>query len=242
MKKQQLLILPLFAAMLALTSCGDDDFFSNNCEEGQGPVVEEILNLSEFTGIELKIAANVYISQDDFFEVVAKGEQNVIDELERNVRNDTWEIEFDDCMEDYELDLYITMPEVEFLSIEGSGEIRGETFFDSQYITLRISGSGDMCLGIFAEEIDAKIMGSGDIELEGTAEQLDLKITGSGDVKSFNLLNENADVQLTGSGDASVHVLEFLKVKISGSGDVFYKGFPDLDLDISGSGDVVDAN
>ena len=242
MKKQNFFFLPLLIALLTVTSCVDDDGFFQDCEKGRGPIVEETLSLSDFTGIDLKIAANVYITQDDFFEVVAKGEQNVIDELELDVRNDTWEIEFDDCMKDYELDFYITMPKVEFLAISGLGEIRGETFFDPQDITLRISGSGEMCLGLYSQNVDAKITGSGDMELEGTCEQFDLKITGSGDVGAFKMETERADVEITGSGDASVHVLEFLKVKITGSGDVFYKGFPDLDVDISGSGKVRDAN
>ena len=243
MKNLKSLFPSLLMAMLLVTSCGlDDDNFFNDCENGDGPIVEETLNLSDFTGVELKIEANVYITQADFFEVIAKGEQNVIDQIETNVRNDVWDIEFDDCMEDYELDIFITMPEMDFLAITGSGEMRGETFFNSPDITLRISGSGDMCLGLFAEDIDAKITGSGDMELEGEAEDFDLKITGSGDVESFNLINEKADVEITGSGDAAVHVLEKLKVKITGSGDVRYKGFPDLDIDISGSGDVIDAN
>ena len=242
MKKQFFFFLPFFIVLLTVTSCVDDDGFFQGCEKGKGAIVEETLNLSDFTGIDLKIAANVYITQDDFFEVVAKGEQNVINELELDVRNNTWDIEFDDCMKDYELDLYITMPKVEFLAISGSGEIRGETFFDPQDITLRISGSGEMCLGLYSENVDAKITGSGDIELEGNCEQFDLKISGSGDVSAFKLETERADIEITGSGDASVHVLEFLKVKITGSGDGFYKGFPDLDVDISGSGKVRDAN
>lgn len=242
MKNQNFFFLPLFFALMTITSCVDDDGFFQDCERGKGAIVEEVLNLSEFTGIDLKIAANVYITQDDFFEVVAKGEQNVIDELELDVRNDTWDIEFDDCMKDYELDFYITLPKVEYLAVSGSGEIRGETFFDPQDITLRISGSGGMCLGLYTETVDAKITGSGDMELEGTTEQFDLKITGSGDVSAFNLITERADIEITGSGDASVNVLESLKVKISGSGDVSYKGFPSIDVDITGSGHVRDAN
>ena len=242
MKKQNFFFLPLLVALLTITSCVDDDGIFQDCDRGDGPVVEEVLSMSDFTGIDLKINANVYITQDDFFEIVAKGEQNVIDELELDVRNDTWDIEFDNCMKDYELDIYITMPTVEYLAIAGSGEIRGETFINAQDITLRISGSGDMCLGLESQNVDAKITGSGDMELEGIAEQFDLKITGSGDVQAFKLISERADVEITGSGDASVHVLEFLRTKITGSGDVFYKGFPDLDVDITGSGDVVDAN
>ena len=242
MKNQNFFFLSLIIALFTITSCVDDDGFFQDCDKGEGAIVEEVLDMSEFTGIDLKVSANVYITQDDFFEVVAKGEQNVINELELDVRNDTWDIEFDNCMKDYELDLYITMPKVEFLAISGSGEIRGETFFDPQDITLRISGSGEMCLGLYSETVDAKITGSGDMELEGTCEQFDLKITGSGDVSAFKMETQKADIEITGSGDASVNVLEELRVKITGSGDVFYKGYPDLDVDISGSGDVRDAN
>ena len=62
------------------------------------------------------------------------------------------------------------------------------------------------------------------------------------DVRDIQRSLKKADIEITGSGNASVHVLELLKVRITGSGDVFYKGFPELDIDISGSGDVRDAN
>ncbi len=242
MKKQNFFFLPVFIAFLTIYSCVDDDNFFHDCENGDGPVVEQVLNLSDFTGIDLKVSANVYITQGDFFEVLAKGEQNVIDQLELNVRNDTWDIEFDHCVKNYDLDIFITMPKVEYLEISGSGEITGETFFDPENITLRISGSGTLCLGLFSQNIDAKISGSGNIELEGEAEQFDCRITGSGDVGAFKLITERADLEITGSGDASLHVLEFLKIKITGSGDVYFKGFPELDVEITGSGRVVDAN
>ncbi len=242
MKRQNFLTFPILLAFFTITSCGDDDGFFNDCENGDGPVVEQVLNLSDFTGVDLKINANVYITQDDFFEVVAIGEQNAIDRLELNVRNDTWDVEFDGCVKNYDLDIYITMPKVEYLEISGSGEITGETFFDPENITLRINGSGTLCLGLYSQNINAKISGSGNIELEGEAEQFDCRITGSGDIGAFKLETERADLEITGSGDISTHVLEFLKIKITGSGDVYYKGFPDLDVEITGSGRVVDAN
>ena len=87
----------MVVAMLSfgLTSCYfdfDDDGrspnFSNNCEEGFGSTITEELNLTEFTGIELSIDAQVYISQGNEVEVLVKGQGNIVDELETRVRND----------------------------------------------------------------------------------------------------------------------------------------------------------
>lgn len=241
--KNHKFLLPIFFLVLTLSSCIDDDGnLFGDCTKGEGPIVEQLVSLSDFKGVEVKSSVDVYITQGPEIEVIAKGEQNIIDLLETDVKNDVWEIEFDDCVSNYKLELFITMPEVEFLAISGSGEITGETFFEVDDITLRISGSGDMCLGLFADKIDARISGSGEVELEGEADELDFKITGSGDLGAFPLTVKEADITITGSGDASVFVTDFLKIDISGSGDVFYKGDPELDIDVSGSGDVVDAN
>lgn len=204
--------------------------------------MERVLNTPDFTGVKLSCEAKVFIMQGDVFEVVAKGESNIIDELELDVQDDTWTIEFDHCVKSYDLEIYITMPDIRYLAISGSGEIRGDNFYTVQDIVLRVSGSGKLCLGLYAEEVDGKISGSGQVELEGEAEKLDFDISGSGDLKAFNMPVEKADISISGSGDASVHVLEVLDVRISGSGNVYFKGYPTINSHISGSGDVVDAN
>lgn len=241
--KKSIFFLFLLSILFTIPSCDpDDDGWFGDCTKGEGPDVERVLNMPDFTGVKLNCEAKVFITQGDTFEVVAKGESNIIDELELDVQDDTWTIEFDHCVKSYDLEIYITMPTIAYLSVSGSGDIRGENFFTAQDVVLRVSGSGSLCLGLNAEDVDGKISGSGRVELEGEAENLDFDISGSGDLKAFNLPVEKADISISGSGDASVHVLEVLDVRISGSGDVYYKGYPTINSNISGSGDVVDAN
>jgi hypothetical protein len=244
MKKQQVILLALFFAVFAIPACDidDDGPFWGDCKRGQGPEVEVALNMPEFTGVRLSSSVDVFITQGPNFEVIAKGEENIIDELELDVQNDVWDIEFDRCVRDFDLKLYITMPIIRSVSNSGSGNIRGENFFNVQDIVLRVSGSGDIDLGLVAEEIDGKISGSGDILLEGEAQNLDFDISGSGDLKAFNLVTQTADINISGSGDASVRVLEVLDARISGSGDIYFKGNPVINLNRTGSGNVVDAN
>ena len=241
--KNYLILFTLILSIFTMPSCHfDDDGPFWDCERGSGPEVEKVLDMPEFTGVKLNCSAKVFIRQDNFFEVVAKGEANIIDLLELDVQNNTWDIEFDHCVKNYDLEIFITMPDIRYLAIAGSGEIRGDNFFSVEDIVLRISGSGEMCLGLFAEDIDGRISGSGEMELEGEAEFLDFDISGSGDLKAFKLVSEKGDISISGSGDASVHVLEVLDVRISGSGNVYYKGNPVLNVNITGSGDVIDAN
>lgn len=213
------------------------------CIRGEGGIVTEELNMSSFTGFDLQIAADVYVTQGSEFKVVAEGQANIIRDLELDVRNGFWQIEFDRCVRRMDdLRIYITMPEIDEIEVSGSGSVYGENVFDVNDILLRIDGSGDMDLALNADDIEANIDGSGGIRLEGTADDIFLRITGSGLFRAFDLTCNTANVRVDGSGDAEVSVETELNVRITGSGDVLYKGNPSVDADIDGSGRIIDAN
>lgn len=227
------------------SGCGlADDEGLFNCIDGEGVITTEELLLEDFTKIELKISADIYLRQGDVQKVEVEGQQNVIYQLDLDVNGETWEIEFDDCVDNYEsLKIYITMPEIKELKISGSGMIYGENELAVGDIRLRISGSGDIDLVLSGSTgIDTKISGSGKIKLQGIADEFKLRISGSGDYRAFDLETLYGEVNISGSGDAEVRALDELDVDISGSGDVYYKGTPELRTDVSGSGDVIDAN
>ena len=242
----------MVVAMLSfsLTSCYfdfDDDGrspnFSNNCEEGFGSTITEELNLTDFTGIELSIDAQVYISQGNNVEVLVKGQENIVDELETRVRNDVWEIEFDDCVEDSDvLRIYITTPNLNFIANNGSGKIQSDEILKMDNLEIKNNGSGDIELSLETDVITARNTGSGKLEIEGVSATLDADLKGSGDLLAFDLLARDGQVEIDGSGDAQVNISDFLEIMIEGSGDVYYKGEPDLKVTTRGSGKVFNAD
>ena len=237
------LLVAALIATVSLNSCflDDDNFLS--CERGQGPTVTRVLELPDFTGVDLKISGNIVIKQGPEQYVEVEGQENIIDLLKLNVSNHTWDIRFDECVRNHEdLTFYITLPEINYLSISGSGKIYGDNLFEGNDMNLRISGSGDMDLALDYTKVDAVISGSGDIKLEGDCQDFDLDINGSGDFHAFEMKSEKGDVKISGSGNAEVYVTDNLDVRITGSGDVYYLGNPYLDIQITGSGQVVDAN
>ncbi|MBP9873667.1 MAG: DUF2807 domain-containing protein [Haliscomenobacter sp.] len=244
MKRILLLLLSSTFFFLALSSC-IVDFYDDDgpCIRGSGPVVTETIQVPDFTGISLDISAKVYLTQGPEFRVKAEGYANIIDELNRRVRNGVWEITLNDCVRNIgDLTLYITMPEVESVHNTGSGDIISENILVTDDLYLTNTGSGDVDLGIDADDLEARLTGSGKLFLEGEADELILDVTGSGDFRGFKLKLKRADIRTTGSGDAEVWALDFLKARITGSGDILYRGNPQIDFSGSGSGDLINAN
>jgi len=231
----------LLLGLLYLSGCIIDQIF--DCENGRGDRVEEEFDLDDFDGIRLSTDADVFITQGSEHSVRIVAQENILDELEFKIRNRTLFIDTHHCIEGYDnIEIFITVEEVELLAIFGSGSMVSENTIEFNNINLEISGSGNMDLGLEGDDVEARISGSGDMFLEGKADELDFRLSGSGDLSAFGLEVRKADIQISGSGDAEVNVTDVLDVRISGSGDVLYVGDPDIDSRVSGSGRIIDSN
>lgn len=238
--KITLLPLVLFALVLTLSSCGERII----CKRASGAAVTETFELSPIDGIDLSVAADVNLTYGETQSVTVTAQQEVLDELARDVKGTTWHIHFDNCINNYRnLTIDITLPELKKIDISGSGDIyTTNTFVEQGNLDLRISGSGNLDLAFEGGAVDSKISGSGDVKLEGSASSISQRVSGSGTLQAFDMPCETADMTISGSGSAELTVSENLDVKISGSGDVYYKGQPTLNVDVSGSGDIINAN
>ncbi len=215
-------------------------FSSCDCIKGEGSIVSENRNLDDFDGIELDIAAHVYLEKSDTFKFRIEAQENILDEVETFVSAGLLRIKYDNycVISRRDVRIYISMPELTEIEVGGSGEVLASDVFECDKLRLKISGSGGIELEAIAEFIECSISGSGGIDLSGTTEELDVSIRGSGDVHALRTEAKNVYVSVKGSGDSRVYATEYLEADVSGSGDVFYKGNPDIDSNINGSGDI----
>ena len=226
--------------VLSLSACSNGDFAFFNGVSGEGPTSSQNLTVDDFTGIHLAINAEVVISQGSRQSVSVDAQQNIIDMLETDVSGGVWTIKTENPIRNHKpIKITITVPELSYAKISGSGNIIGQNAFTaSDEFETGISGSGDIQLEIVTEELSAAISGSGDIQLSGEAEEFSIAISGSGDIDAENLEAEEVEVRVSGSGDCKVHATAELDVRVSGSGDVYYKGNPRIHSRVSGSGDL----
>jgi len=220
-------------------------FFTNFSTDAQrvvgtGPIVSETVKMSEISNIGLGISANVYITQGSSQSIEIKGQQNIIDLINKKAKGDTWDIKFPrntNIKSNEKLEVYITIRDIESLNLGGSGSIIGEGRFKNiEDLNLNIGGSGSIKLALQAEELTCNIGGSGSMHLEGSADDVDINIGGSGSVKALDLKVANAKVNAAGSGSVQIDVSDKLNATIVGSGGVKYKGNPEINKTIMGSG------
>ncbi len=248
------LLTVLFCCAIVFTSCelnaanqngdhaGDYEEMSMQEVAEEGTVTGKTLNLSPFTGIALTTSYNVHLKQGSTQSVSIEASQKVIDNLSLKVKNGIWTIKSKknkwSWKDQGKVDIYITIPKVTFLSVTGSGNIKGKNHLDVNNLKTVVTGSGNIHADISGDNVKSVISGSGNINLSGTASALAQTITGSGDLKAKGLKVNNAEIKITGSGTCKIHVSSNLDVRITGSGDVYYMGSPNVHSKVTGSGDV----
>jgi len=206
---------------------------------------DEMREVTSFSKISLRISAKVYVEQGDKQSVKIVADPETLEEIITEVKDRTLQIRFpsDNIFKRWDpgkIEIYITVPEVDGLTVSGSGDIVSEDI-NTRILDLVVSGSGNIKLEkLAAEKVAASISGSGNINIEegGVANELNVRISGSGNVDARGFEAKKVSVQTSGSGNCSVISNGEVKARISGSGNVYYSGNPAIDSSVSGSGSV----
>ena len=232
--------LALLIVLANISICSYSCSIIGHCVEGQGKIVEESLQLENFSKIELFGSSKVYLKQGEPQSVIIKAQSNLIDILNQEVSDKEWEIKFSECIEPAgQIEIFITLPFIEEIEIEGSGEVVSQEILNCDKLELEINGSGEITLTVKAENLESDISGSGDINLTGLTNTHDISIKGSGDISAFDLISNRTDIEIKGSGNVKVNTNTSLDVEIFGSGDVYYKGDAQyISSEIKGSGNL----
>ena len=229
--------------------------------KGSGPIVKEELGLKNFHSININSSLDVQLRQGNTQSVVAEGHANIIERIKTDVKNGMWSIDLMKGNYSFKkLTVYITIPYLEQVKINGSGDVvasrfevddldiniggSGDVTFKSGIdiendLNIHINGSGDVAL----KDVDVKsttctVSGSGDIHLSGYADAAQYRISGTGDVDAMSFKSEEVSVNINGSGDVKVHANRNLEVNVNGSGDVYYRGDANVKSKMNGSGDI----
>ena len=238
-KKYSLQPALILLLIISLGSCINPDYFP--CIKGTGETVEEIRTGSNFNGIDMRLHAQVFISQGDSYNVSVVAPFDLQPYIMTRYAGNNLILENDRCIRNRinEIQVFITMPDVQRLNIAGSGTIALQDEWETENLSLNVSGSGKISGTFYAQNINTRISGSGDADISGSTLNHIISISGSGKVNSFSLYCDDVDVRISGSGHAYVLAEESLYAKISGSGNIIYKGNPTVNVNISGTGKII---
>ena len=207
----------------------------------------EVRNVESFTKISFGFPGKLYLKQGSPQKVELEGNKDVLEEIETEVSNGRLRIGQEDKWfkwnsSDNKITVYITVPNIDGVSVSGSGDIIGQTQIKTNDIDLNVSGSGSLTLEVEANgDVEANVSGSGDMNLKGHFKSFESDVSGSGNVALNATIDSMADFGISGSGKVQASgTADAVKANISGSGKVLAADLETnrCDIRISGSGDV----
>ena len=187
---------------------------------------------------------NVYYKKGNVTALEIVAQQNILDQLETNVINNSLVIQYRNgktADADESIHINVTAPQVNSFTLNTSGSIYCLDDIETTSLFLHTNGSGNISLkNVQAVSIEAISRVSGSITaMDGAVHNENLKTSGSGQINLSGILAKTATVRTSGSGNIQVRVADHLHATIEGSGSVYYGGYPDVSSHISGSGHLV---
>ncbi len=227
----------------------------------------ETRTVDTFTKLTFRVPGKLYLKQGSPQKVELEGPKDVLDEIETEVSGGKLVIGKEGKWMNWgwndskdKISVYVTVKDIEAISVSGSGDIIGQGKFTTGDLQLNVSGSGFLQIEADASgNVEADVSGSGDVDFKGSCNNFDSDVSGSGKVVLSLAVSGVADFGVSGSGkiqaagtakevkagiSGSGKVLaanletDKCTVRISGSGDVEINVKNDLDATISGSGSV----
>jgi hypothetical protein len=227
----------------------------------------ETRDVSTFTKISFRTPGKVYVKQGSPQKIEIEGSAEMLEKIKTKVDDGKLSIGPEEKWtnwnwgKDDKVTVYITVANIETLSVSGSGELIAQTKITSAgNVNLNVSGSGSLTAEIEAGDVDCDVSGSGEINLKGKFKSVKADVSGSGEVSVNGTIAGKADFEISGSGKVEASgsaeslsvdisgsgrvlganlVTNTAKIDITGSGGVEITVNKDLDADISGSGTVL---
>jgi hypothetical protein len=252
---KKVLVMSLLAlVVMTMSSClrvkidGKDWNFGGHTNDTPTQVhqVGEVTSMAAFDAVDVAGPFNVIFEQGESHSVRVEGTAEQLGKMTIYVKDselviDQRKNESGDVFKG--LQVFVTSPMVDGLSIAGSGTITAPNALNVNDMRLEIAGSGEITLAqLTSKDLYMEIAGSGDITL-GTvqANEARSEIAGSGNIEVASLTCKKANNEIAGSGDITLNNLnvDHVKSEIAGSGNVILRGkVGSHDEEIAGSGKV----
>ncbi len=204
---------------------------------------EQTRPVEAFTGVASAVPFNVFVTIGPKESLRLEGDSDLLEKIETPVKNGVLQIKMQKGSERWfgsskKVNIYITAPNLNKLSVSGSGNMEVKGTVKGNRVTTDVSGSGHLSAAVASSSLSSSISGSGGMELEGKADEAHIDISGSGKFEGEDLNTKTAKITVSGSGKASIQADENLNATLSGSGKITYSGNAKVNVVKSGSGSV----
>lgn len=183
-----------------------------------------------FNSVDLNDFFKVDIVHSDDFEVVLNSKKDVLDNVNLAMEGNELKVSFKDSYKTWlneaeRIDIYISMPDLESLSLSGASEAK-VSGFEEDFVYMELSGASFSAMDITVDELKVKMDGASKMELTGSGNVLRMELSGAANFQGYDFIVKNAIVELSGVASARLNATEELELDMSAASQVRYKGSP----------------
>lgn len=207
--------------------------------EGNGRVVTEERNVSDFNGIDISNAFEVILKQGSSESLTIEADDNLLELIVTEVRGGVLKIYSEkNIRHPKSLKIFLTFKEIDYIDISGAVELTsdGKLIFDE--IEIDGSGASEIDLELEAEKLEIDFSGASEIDLKGKVTDVEISVSGASEISAYDLETDFMDIDISGAAEARVFANKELNVEASGAASVRYKGNPNIYTNVSGAGSV----
>lgn len=214
--------------------------FSSFDIKGNGNVISQKRDISNFTSIDVSNGFDVIISQGNECTVEVEADENLHKVIITKVKNGVLHVYADENIRKAKKTaIYISFKDLESLDVSGAVDLESAGVINANELYVDCSGASDVELYLQVNKLKLDVSGASDLDLEGTAAHFNADVSGASDIDAFQLHADNVSVDASGASSIDVHAVSTFEAESSGASDIRYKGDPKVNrVSTSGAGDV----
>ena len=190
--------------------------------DGNGVAGEEVREVADFDSIVARGELEVVVTEGPFA-VRVTIDENLLERIQTENNGGRLEVAaFGGNLGDIlpGPHVIVSMPELRSLEFSGAGSVTATDFSESDNVSLRLSGVGNLRWSGDAPGVLAELNGSGELTLGGTASRVTYLLNGAGTLDATGLRARSAGIELRGPGSVSATVDGVVDARVEGSGTI----------------------
>ena len=228
-KLEQIKITLIIFAIALFSSCKKEN--SCDCFKRTGTIVTETREVSGFDKLFVEDNLNVFITQDSVFEVKIESGENLISLIKTEVIDGTLYIQNKNRCNwtrsyDKPFNVYVKMPVLNFVTSDGTGNIRSLNTITTPSFEIQTKNSGNIELVVNNSKITSHMHGSGDLTLHGHTIEHACDIGGTAFLNCKDLVTNYTYLHTYTTGLCYVTSKDTIDCRIDRIGDVYCYGNP----------------
>lgn len=212
--------------------------------KGSNNVVSESRNISSnFESIKVAQGITVYLTQENATEVNVEADDNIIDLLITEVKNNELKIYFEkNVYKAKARNVYLTTKDISQIRTSSGAQVITENTIHTNTLNLDSSSGSSIKIHIKANNVNSETSSGSNIKIEGETTILTAKSSSGSSIKAQNLTTTNASVKASSGSNIYVNTSKQLTAKASSGGYINYKGEPTNVNKNTSSGGSVSSN